>query len=344
MQAQARIRPEANEFGGRPANYIPAEEIDRSMTRCIWSPLDVVGAARKQQVYWLRHGGEELKVATNRLFNGLLPKCVFVPLQKSAEFLPTNRGLANAEIMKSPVVHDAQGIADREGLPRYAREPLTGFAAYPGYDIVTMQRMNEDQGQRRGMKEIVEMRGVDWDPVLWPALQAHFFPNWSVPANDWNPLEPRVPVELRLVEGLINDGITQYRQGARVGDLDLQAIASTMLGGCQEYRNWAVQRIRIENAIIESEKTDPQYRSYSDLALTLLPQMEMEAVDQHLQNQKRQTDQNSANMGQLVSVMTQFVNALAVERKAPISEDEIMEMVNQKLKVKTVADDPADRS
>jgi len=212
-----------SDFGGVVQTFVPAEVIDKGMTRCLWSPLDVASAQHKVEVPALRHGGEDLAVPTNRLFRGVLPKGVFVPLQKAPEFLPKNFGpdSNDPEILKV-----SEAPINAPGGPIFGQGALLGFAQYPGYDINTAMRMNQDQGRKRGIKEIEAMRGRDYDPEVYPALQSFFFPNWAI--ADWDPMVPRIPVEHRLVTELIQDAVVRGRWGYKIEALPVADLGSVM--------------------------------------------------------------------------------------------------------------------
>lgn len=328
--------PLYNEFGGTLPQYIPEESIDKRMTRWVFNPGDVMGALRKTQVFWLRHGGEELKVPTNRLFNGTLPKCVFVPLMESAafdlpQFGPTN--LSPTDRVRS-AEGPAEGLPNVQGLPIWGKNPLIGIKQYPGDDIATLRAMGTDHmltGRSRGLKEIEELRGHDWDDRWSPQLQAFFFPNFAV--KKWDPLLARVPVEIRAIEDLINDGIQRYRAGEGVEQFNLERIGVQMLAGCREFRGWAEARIQLEHDIINDEKTASGFRNYSELGLTLLPQVEMDRIDKYLQTQKDQVSQTANNMDRLVGAVALLAEAMAVQNNSKPTQDDIRKLVEDNMTI-----------
>lgn len=339
---QTQQQPETaifNDFGGQLTKFKTTDMVDKRSTRWLFYPLQVIAASRQAELRRFRFGGDELELTTNVLYRGFLPKCGFTPLTMAPDFQPPDWVRENVETLEVDVPADTTEAW--KGIPMgvsYSGSNLVGVARYPNDDMNTVITLNNDRGSLRGIREITALRKLDFDPTLSPELQRFFFPNFFGEFEG-----PRVPVALREVEVLTRDAIARARSGAEVGDFRLVDIGGEMLEACDQARGWANLKVMQDHAMMQvggsnGDKTD----GYSDLVIELLPQLEMQRQDAHLQTQKEQTATNTATLGELTAVMKSFITMQLAERvgeraadvgSAAISQSDVNEMVREAVQV-----------
>lgn len=263
--ATAEAVNEFNDFN--PVIYAD-EIVRREATRYLFFPGDVIGARRKQERADLAAGGEEVGSACLVRTKGFLRRCRISPLERWGELMPQEllpEGAVTIGIQQTGPGGSEQGFTS-------FKQNLYAYPKYPGEEITWILQHADNSGMKKGIVELTALRAMDWKEYEKLGLQKDFFPEY-----------PKLPVTLREVEEAIQ--ATARRAG---GNSMLGQMADEMLTGCAMFRRWATARIEAANILVRIGTTkDGWTYTYTDLDETLLPQLEMERVDHHLQNQAR---------------------------------------------------------
>lgn len=280
MSAVPQVSPDVRFFDART--------VGRELNRWIFFPGDVIVKRRKDEIEWLRAGGDELSSpCLFRYGRGYLPRGFISPLEIGAEFI--------AQDALPPGVNSQTGI-EIDG--QVIQSHLVQIPIYPGDALsnLLVASMN-DQGRRRGLVEIESLKGKKWSECrsFNPAEKGYLDTLDEVYFGDGR--EPT----LKGLEAQIFAGARAYPESAR--------DAETMLRGCGEFRDWALNKLEAEHTRLRATPAPgSESPTYSPLGELLLVQLEVERIDQpmaSLANQNALLGQNIQNAIQGVASQNQ---------------------------------------
>lgn len=280
-------------------------------TRYIWFPGDVLGSRRKSEMKNLRalaikvngepfapmiNGGDELGHPCLLRTKGVIPRAFFTPVETAAIFMPAELMPAGARTIR-PVVDDAFGQAQSRHVVSW-RDALPGMKVFPGESLPVMLGVTRnDQGLSRGHVEITGLQDVEFDDLEKAGFQRFFFPEY-----------PKLPVTLRGIEELITKAIGE------TSETSLRQIGEEMLSGCEQFRNWAMDRIGEEENLVRTGTTEQGYTyRFSDVVESLMTQLEYTRQDRSVAEMARLNAQLGHQIG---SALT----ARAEEKQVPIED------------------------
>lgn len=262
--AEKLMRPDPTEG----LELVTGDEIALEATRHIFLAGDLLDPARRRDIN-LPEGGEELANRCLRRTNGLLPRCLITPMEFWGEPLPMEffpEGVRPYRLKQAPAtVVEQQGggvitgmaVSGPSGnIARRGDMELYMVPIFPGEQIVNA--IGLPTGERRGIVEIEVLRGVDYGSVDREMQNLFFPPDWPL------------PIQLRLVE----ERIQQVADS--VADPDVKSIAANMLLSATMFREYAMERIGLENTqILQRVKHNHVYR-YSPKIRSFAAQLEIQ--------------------------------------------------------------------
>lgn len=225
---------------------VSAQAEDLQSPRHLFLAANLLDPARQRDI-GLPDGGEEMMNICLRRTQGKVPKCEITPLEFWVEWMPR-------ELIPEGLEHMALALKDNSGEPLNPNnriyKPLFGFPYYPGHAII--DAIGLVNGERRGIIEIENLRGVEPYSKEASEMQALFFP------ADY----PK-PIELRLVRQHIEE------VASSVADPDVHATAGFMLASadqCGEYMSTMVSIAQTQLAERKSHhfvhRLTPKIRSF----------------------------------------------------------------------------------
>ncbi len=287
--------------------FIDSTELSPRIERYLWFPGDIIAPRRKQELReltglgltWngqplrvLANGGEEYGTPSLARTKGYLPRAFITPLeiaaywvvpQAVAEGASTFRGVANAPT--SPA-----------GLAQYVGRPgaLVGEQVLPGHATAwILSAASNDQGYRRGVVELTSLRGVKWDDGTAAEIQRMYFPDY-----------PIISIAVSALEAQI-ERVRAEQSG------DIREIGDQMLAACDEFRAWGTARLQDEFTLVQTGTTPGGYtHRYSELARSLMEQLEITPQDQQLTQVARLQEQVSKSVIQMADAKGADQNAV----------------------------------
>lgn len=238
----------------QPVVFRDSNVIRKNATRYLFFPLDILNPRRKQELKYLARGGEELSTPCSWRHKHFLPRAYFLILEEGATWTP-------ADLLPEGMTDLHRGV-EIEGA-MWATS-LPGIKEYPGeaVDNILSSAYNEG-GLRKGIVEITPLVGVSWDDCVDAGWQKLFF--------------PQAPIILRELE----DQIKSVK--AKTDDADIHLTVDQMLSSCDEARYWGMEKIGIENTLVRLGSKGDHVYTYSSLAETLMPQLEVTPQDKPFQ-------------------------------------------------------------
>lgn len=280
----------------------------REQTRVVWTALDVIDPDRKYQIETLRDGGEEVESRCFRRTPNYIPRCEFTPLE--TWFEPIGIPELAGDAMKDLVsVSGTQPQVPQNVNPgQFFRQnaPMQGLPCYPGTDLPLVIALVG----YRGVREISEFRGAQWEVGTIQGVQEEFFPRL------WGARQPdgMLPVQLRVIEHRVKE----------VSAGGLSAYGDDMLLSIEHSRRWATTRIGVENGLLQTRISHQHTYTYSKTALQLMAQLEVEPRD---------------SGGETSRLAKEIVSALLAAQtvSAPAQPANINEIVEQAVKAALLA-------
>lgn len=279
--------------------FIDSTELSPRIERYLWFPGDIIGSRRKQEMrdlvamglLWknkplqvLRNGGEEFGTPALARTKGFVPKAFITPLEIAAYWVvpqavadgaATFRGVANAPETTA-------------GMTAYVGRPgaLVGEQVLPGHAASwILSAASNDQGYRRGVVELTSLRGVKWDEGSIAEIQHLYFPDY-----------PTLPNTLSALEEMIRRVLLDQSG-------DIREIGEQMLNGCDEFRTWGTARLQDEFTLVQTGTTPGGYTyRYSELARSLMEQLEITPQDQQLTQVARLQEQVGKSVLQMAEI------------------------------------------
>lgn len=283
--------------------FIDDDAVPKDATRWLFFPGDVLQPRRKRELremtgFGIRTpdgadfplysgGGEEINSVCLLRTKGVLPRAMFTPLEMAAVWTPQDLIPEGTQTFRGFATPNA----------RWA-EVLPGIKTYPGEAIAAiLTAARNDQGNSKGAVELEALRQVTWDELTREGLQYLFFPTW-----------PKLPPTLRELEALIQTGrnATSFR--------DLQLIGDEMLSACDQFRLWAMERIKCEETLVAVGTTEDgwTYR-LSDVGEQLMRQLEITPQSQALLTATQLQAQLNQSIGE-------FVQKQAGKQDVPVTD------------------------
>lgn len=211
---------------------VSAQAEDLQSTRHLFLAANLLDPGRQRDI-GMADGGEEMSNVCLRRTQGKLPKCAITPLEFWVEWMPK-------ELIPEGLEHMALALKDNSGEvlnpDNRIFKPLFGFPYYPGNTIV--DAIGLVNGERRGIVEIENLRGVEHGEGADGEMQALFFP-----------ADYKVPVELRLVE----QRIVEVASG--VADPDVHTTANFMLESVAQSREYMSTMVSIASTQLAERKS-----------------------------------------------------------------------------------------
>lgn len=294
--------------------FYDARTVGKELNRWLFYPGDVITKRRKSEIDWLVAGGEELNTpCLIRYGRGYLPRAFVTPLEQGAEFISAD---ALPPGVNAQTGIEVNGVAIQSNLVQ--------IPVFPG-DALTnlMMKSMNDQGRRRGLVEITNLKGKKW-----------------AECRSFNPTEKGY-LDI-LDEMYFGDGReptlrgleAQIKTGARLLP-ESSADADQMLVACSEFRDWGLNRLETENTRLRAMPAPGQEAAtYSPLAELLLVQLEVERMDQPMASFAQQNAQLGLHLQNALAGLTgggdldQKIRAIVAEtRKA--DADRIAELEAQ---------------
>lgn len=256
-----------NEFGDFVPGYVESDRVSRESPRYVFFPGDVLSPRRKREHPELADGGEEHPSRCLVRTKGYIRRCRITPLEKWGEPLPAEMLPEGVEGYGTVVVEGHGGNNHYLSTSRN----IVNYPRLPGEEIHALLDRGLDS-LPKGIVQLTPCIGLTWEDFEATGWQQHFFPVY--PQSGW------IPVTLRQ--------ISEQIRAAVVPRSELRQLQTEMLGACEEFRLWATQRVQVENEVIGTPAGSGGwiYR-YSDLAETLLPQLEMQRKDEYLNLRSR---------------------------------------------------------
>lgn len=291
--------------------FIDESGVRLEATRYVWFPGDVLGSRRKSEmknVFSLgikingepfapfRNGGDEMGHPCLLRTKGVVPRAFFTPVETAAVFMPAELMPAGARTVR-PMVDDAFGRGTSMHLTSW-RDALPGMKVFPGEALpVMLGVVRNDQGLSRGHVEITGLQDVEFADLEKAGFQHFFFPDFPV-----------LPVTLRGIEEAITKAI------GNTSESSLRGIGEEMLAGCEQFRNWALDRIGEEENLVRTGTTEGGYTyRFSDVVESLMTQLEYTRQDRSVAEMARL----NAQLGQQIGTA---LTARAEETKVPIED------------------------
>lgn len=248
--------------------FITGDDINPETTRYLFFPGDILGVRRKQEMRQLhaigihqegrpfavlQNGGHEVGSPCLVRTRGFLPRAFISPLETSATWIPPEL-LRHGEVA-------FRGVYDPEGK---GAKHLLGQKNFPGESIYwILSSSQNEQGMRLGAVELIPLRGQKWEDVQ--GLQRIFFRDY-----------PKLPVKLSDLEMQIVSAPSQ--------DPDAVKVRDQMLAACEEFRDWGITKLAIEHNLVKLGTLSEGWTySYSDLARSLMEQLDITPQDQQFQ-------------------------------------------------------------
>lgn len=283
------------------------DAVNKSATRYLFFPGDVIAPRRKRELKEMTGfdvefngakfplysvGGEEISSPCLRHTKGVLPRCLIAPLNVAAVWTPPDLIPDGAETFR--------------GFPQPGAkwsEVLPGVKAFPAEQIRSILTWaNNDQGQGKGVVEITALRGWAWTDVVAQGVQRFFFPDY-----------PALPATLSGIEALIEAAHGRTKEGS-----DFRSIAEEMISACEQFRLWAMDRIKFEQTLVATGTTkDGWTYRFSDVAEQLMAQLEITKPDEQL-----------LKATQLQTQLNQAVGTL-IEKQAGERHVEVVDVLKQ---------------
>lgn len=227
---------------------VSGDEVALEATRHLFLAADLLDPARRRDID-LPDGGEELHNICMRRTAGRLPRCEITPLEVWVEWMPLElfpQGTEHLALKLKGVDYEAGGRI----FPQ-----LYGYPYYPAHAIV--DAIGIASGQRRGIVELENLRGLDYGGED-REMQRLFFPP-----------DYRKPVELRLITEHIE------KVGSTVADPDAKDTANFMLASCAQSREYMEQYVSASLTRLAERKTHEYTHRLSAKDRSFMAQLEM---------------------------------------------------------------------
>jgi hypothetical protein len=294
--------------------FVDDEAISKSSTRYLFFPGDVIAPRRKRELREMTGfdvefngvkfplysvGGEEVNSPCLIRTKGVLPRCLITPLEVAAVWTPPELIPEGAETFK--------------GFPQPGakwHDVLPGVKSFPGEQIrsILTWAMN-DQGTSKGIVEITALRGWTWQDVVSQSVQRFFFPDYPV-----------LPERLSGIEALIEAAHARTKEGS-----DFRSIAEEMLSACDQFRLWAMDRIKFEQTLVATGTTkDGWTYRFSDVAEQLMAQLEITKPDEQLLKATQLQTQLNQTVGTLIEQQATERNVEVVDVLKQLQDNQVM--------------------
>jgi len=236
--------------------------VNREATRYLFFAGDIITPRRKQERKDLAHGGEESASPCLWRARHFIRRGRITPLEYGPRWDIEPRVPAGTRTI---------AVIDHGGNPTILEgSALLGIPTYPGEAIFEIIATG-DEGMPMGIVELNSLRGVDYVDVAKENYQHLFFPTY-----------PNLPPTLRELE----DTIRKVRSVESV----VNEIKSDMLDSCARFRLYGTAKVEREHQLMRKPANEAGYVfGYSQLAETLLPQLEIPRQDQGLQTMAQLT-------------------------------------------------------
>jgi hypothetical protein len=270
--------------------FIDDDAVPKDAVRWLFFPGDALGPRRKREMKDLTgfgiqssngdafrlysNGGEEINTPCLLRTKGVLPRALLTPLETAAVWTPPDLIPEGTPTFRGTFTEGAKWT-----------NVLPGVKTFPGESIgAVLTAARNDQGNSKGVVEIEALRTVTWDQVVAERLQSLFFPLW-----------PQLPPTLRELSESIEAG------KRNTGERDLREIGDEMLSACDQFRLWAMERIKFEETLVQvgTTKDGWTYR-LSDVAEQLMAQLEITPQSKQLLETAQLQNQFSKSVGDLI--------------------------------------------
>lgn len=271
--------------------YLDSDDVSKEIERYVWFPGDIISPRRKQETrettgiglyvnggpfYVTRAGGDEYQTPCLTRTKGIVPRGFFTPLEVAAhwippELLPYGADAFRANAENGP--HIAGGI-----LVGAKSQYLVGEKVYPGHALSWMMSFaRNDHGFSRGLVEVEILRAQPWKDGAAQELQRVFLPDYP---------HSLMPTLSGLQERITS--VTREASG------DIRQLGQLLLHSCDEYREWGTAFIGREHNLVKMGTTDQGWTyQYSDIARSLMAQLEITPQDQQFQTVARMQEEQS---------------------------------------------------
>lgn len=248
---QEVVRPLIDPTAG--LELVTGDEVALEATRHLFLAANLLDPQRQRDID-LPDGGEELSNLCLRRTAGKLPKCEITPLELWVEWMPLDLFPAGMEHMALKLKNKAvEGVNGGRIF-----KPLHGHPYYPAHTIV--DALGIASGERRGIVEIENLRGVDYGKHD-RELQALFFP-----------ADYRKPVELRLIAERIE------KVASSVADPDAKDAANFMLLSCAQSREYMETRVSIAQTQLAERKSGDFTHRLTPKVRSFMAQLEIKPM------------------------------------------------------------------
>lgn len=276
--------------------FIDSEGINKSAVRWLFFPGDVLSARRKRElreaagleVYFkgapfrlYSVGGEEVGAKCVKRTKQVVPRCMLTPLEIGHDWTPPEMIATGAE-----TVPGGQLPAGTSGeVLKWTKVPLPGVKMWPGEALrAILQVSMNDMGTSKGLVEIGALAGMTWEEIVRDRIQHAFFPDY-----------PTIPATLRGIEEQIVKARSEFGPGI------LYDAADQMLSACDQFRNWAFEKIRFEEVLVSQAAQGGFVNKFSEVAESLMLQLEYTAKDRKLQSVAEQSANLTATIAEFAT-------------------------------------------
>lgn len=282
MQAESEISRIPRPVIQDSVRYFDTKKVGRETKRWMGFAGDLIIPARKQQIDWLRPGGEETNSGCLQKYGrGFIPRGLSSLLEMGADLMPE-------EHLRNVGGEVWSGMALNEEI---IKNRLSYVPIYPGDGLNNLlNRSQNDEAGKKGLVEHKSLVGKEWDECHTPdgsgildiIQQAAFGPDVVIP-----------PTLRELKEHLLN-----FKADVPI---DVDQYKTEWKQSCEEFELWASVKIGVEHTLLRQGSiptVNPtgagmlshggHTYSYSPLAELLMVQMGIQRQDQlsaHLANQ-----------------------------------------------------------
>lgn len=239
-----------------------ADTVRLEATRYLFFPGDVIEPQQKRDRPHWKGGGEHVDSKCLVRTGGFLPRCRVTPMEFWAAWLPAEEVPEGTRTMSLPS-KQSEPVGFVNGSPVFLPQTLFGVPIYPGEHIGGILHAD----QKRGIVEIVALRGKEWKSGEAQNIQRLFFP-----------VDIALPETLRGVENRIRKVVAEF-----VSNDVVQSVAGDMLEGCAQFREWGEQKIEVAHSRLKQRVSHQHVHSYSPVERILLQQLEVAPQDQGMQ-------------------------------------------------------------
>lgn len=237
--------------------YFDTKRVGRETKRWVFFAGDLIVPRRKQEIDWLRPGGEETNSGCLQKYGrGFIPRGLASLMEMGADLMPEEQ-LRNL----GGEAWSGMSLNDELIKSRLAYVPI-----FPGDGLNNLlNRAQNDEAGKKGIVELTYLAGKEWEEchnpqgtgILDLAERAIYGDNLIVPPT---------------LKGLE----TQIRQANIPTDLKEGKLQS-----CHEFGLWASVRIGIEHTLLrQGTHKEGHVYAYSPLGELLLVQLDIQRQDQ----------------------------------------------------------------